>query len=318
MLLTFGVLHFTIRPQSPRLSRVHVRQPVQMCAAPCREINPVHHAALAIIPPMPVASGFSDEAHVWNRVQELRSEWKDPGLWRWPPHINLMYPCPDPNRPIEQPGELEASAGWLETALSDAIFNARLKPFKVRLAKCDTFKTGSGGVVWLDPVVIEEDGLDEESAKMHSQGNPWQQLIRCVSSAVGTDNERWIRKPFIPHMTVTHTSLHQDALDLAASHNENAGVQGHSLGEFWVRDMVLLIRSNHPESQFEHYATISLLTMDENSEAPTVKIQQGRKRLHAMPEHRDQVGEWLQDAIAKRRSNRRKPRRRRRRASETA
>jgi hypothetical protein len=42
----------------------------------------VHHTTVALIPP--------DEA--WPPIQQLRTQLRDKGLYRWPPHMNLLYP----------------------------------------------------------------------------------------------------------------------------------------------------------------------------------------------------------------------------------
>eukprot|EP00961_Rhodomonas_salina_P236992 3203347-Rhodomonas_salina.1 len=48
----------------------------------------VHHTTVALIPP---DEAWSSIQAAWS-TQELRAELKDKGLYRWPPHINLLYP----------------------------------------------------------------------------------------------------------------------------------------------------------------------------------------------------------------------------------
>ncbi len=35
--------------------------------------------------------------HIWKEITKARTELKDPGLYRWPPHVNILYPFIDMN-----------------------------------------------------------------------------------------------------------------------------------------------------------------------------------------------------------------------------
>lgn len=41
-----------------------------------------HTSTVALVPP----------ESVWEPIQQARTDLKDKGLYRWPPHINLLYP----------------------------------------------------------------------------------------------------------------------------------------------------------------------------------------------------------------------------------
>jgi len=51
-------------------------------------IKLLHSSALALVPPN----------ECWNEIQKLRVDNRDAGLFRWPPHMNLIYPFVLPQR----------------------------------------------------------------------------------------------------------------------------------------------------------------------------------------------------------------------------
>ena len=62
------------------------RRQIAMChgtaaGEAARPLSKVHHATVALVPP----------EECWPPIQEARLELRDRGIYRWPPHINLLY-----------------------------------------------------------------------------------------------------------------------------------------------------------------------------------------------------------------------------------
>ena len=95
----------------------------------------VHHATVALVPP----STPADRVAVWERLQGTRATLKDRGYYRWPPHINLLYPYLDPASDVH---------GEVLPALAAAA--ATVSPFRVTLKTLGTFGGHTRGVLWLD------------------------------------------------------------------------------------------------------------------------------------------------------------------------
>lgn len=177
--------------------------------APAFGSRRVHTTALAIVPP--------DEC--WPQIQAARTELQDAGLYRWPPHINLIYP-------FIEPIYFERFADAVAPAL------ATVPPFRLRLGSLDVFGGTRHGVLWLDPSEVGEPTgrLDE--------------LYRKVCEAC-PDAQRSTR-PFRPHLTITHTSTGEAARELAArmQHACEPPV------EFEVLELLILARKG-PTDPFE-------------------------------------------------------------------
>ncbi len=128
----------------------------------------VFESALCIVPP--------DDA--WAAIQRARTEQKDAGLIRWPPHCNLLYPFV-PN----------AHFGKLAPRLAAAL--AVLPPFEVTLARFASFDRPESSVLYLVPEVTA--GPADSLHALHA-------LLVGVAPYCGKS------LPFVPHLTVTHTA----------------------------------------------------------------------------------------------------------------
>mmetsp|Transcript_14978 Transcript_14978/g.45841 ORF Transcript_14978/g.45841 Transcript_14978/m.45841 type:complete len:265 (-) Transcript_14978:260-1054(-) len=143
----------------------------------------LHSSALAIVPP---------EGSAWEPIQEVRHCLRDAGLCRWPPHINLVYPFVEP---LYYRQFAERARPVLEG----------VPPFHVSLDEFGTFGTEKRGVVWLRPrVVPTADGTSDVLQDLHAR------LCEAVPNM-----HRW-KRPFVPHLTVTHTRSHEEAALIAA------------------------------------------------------------------------------------------------------
>ena len=97
----------------------------------------VYETTVAIIPP--------DE--YWGSIQALRLQLRDSGLYRWPPHINLLYPF----IPVK----------YFPDACSRLLEAVReISPFDISLNELRLFKRKTSATLWLLPETSIHGGLE--------------------------------------------------------------------------------------------------------------------------------------------------------------
>ena len=135
-----------------------------------KKLAKTHSSTIALVPP--------DEA--WETVQALRYTLEDKGVYRWPPHVNLLYPfVVESHIPLALPK--------VRAALSN------MEPFQVRLAEFGLFAHRRKSTLWLRPDTSPDTlALDR--------------LQQALQDAVPECHEQRSNfgGRFSPHMTVTH------------------------------------------------------------------------------------------------------------------
>ena len=194
-----------------------------------------HTLSLCMVPP-PSAT------QVWADVTKARIELKDPGLFRWPPHANILYPF------VEIKHDLEDIVVKLRNATKQC------PPFRVSLNTLGTFGGKSRGVLWLYPNSCYDDGVDGEI-------EPLIQLQAMLQEQFPVCNDQRKNGQYNPHMTLGHFSSLEEA--------QNAQAQ---LESWWsARDAtfdlnaVYLLQRKGDDSQFLRVATLSLGDVDSSS-----------------------------------------------------
>lgn len=238
----------------------------------------VHHSTVAIVPD----NGALD---VWNRVQSLRYSLRDRGLYRWPPHINILYPF---IRPVD-----------IDITLISSVLRDQ-SPFEVRLQDFQTFGgTGRRGVLWLNPVT--------------AQGNEIHQLHDKLSSVYESHPDPRIysgfkSKPFHPHMTVCHYETWPMAAEMA-----NTLQSDWSPLSFMVKE-VLIMERHGDNGQFQIAFRIPLsgtevpdMSKPTDPDRNTQEIPYLNERFPLLPETEE---DWVREArlLAKKKSKRRSSR----------
>jgi 2'-5' RNA ligase superfamily len=128
-----------------------------------------HHWTVCVVPPPSPST-----KPVWGAITEARTRLRDPGLFRWPPHVNLLYPFVDcsarsrrsdsaATAKQEEEGD-DPALGKTEPSFSSARSIVRqdvldklrkaceqIEPFTVELRHLGTFGSAKRGVLWLDP-----------------------------------------------------------------------------------------------------------------------------------------------------------------------
>lgn len=128
-----------------------------------------HNVAVCVVPP-------ETSVNAWATVGQIRTQLRDPNYFRWPPHINLLYPF------------IEPVDDNVIARLALACRQSRCSTFEIAINDFGTFGNKNRGVLWLDPVAPELATLQQSIA---------QQFPECFDH-----NNR--TKPFRAHMTVSH------------------------------------------------------------------------------------------------------------------
>jgi 2'-5' RNA ligase len=177
---------------------------------------------------------------VWIDVTKARTDLKDPGLFRWPPHANLLYPF------IEIKENLKDIVDKLRNATKQC------EPFRVSLDSLGTFGGKNRGVLWLYP----RSSYSDDDAIHDNDKNKQEPLIRLqalLEEAFPTCTDQRKSGQFTPHMTLSHFASLEDA-QAAQSQIE----------AWWPRDVsfdlseVYLLQRKGDDGQFLRVATISL------------------------------------------------------------
>jgi poly(A) polymerase len=175
-----------------------------------KKFNRVHHTAIAVVPP-------DEDAAVWEQLHDIRYRRRDKGFYRWPPHVNFVYPFVDvPDMEIVVPNVCAALAG--------------IQPFDVTLSDFGVFGGKRSGVCWLSPEPLDK------------LCNIYATLECCLNLMEG-ESERSCR-PFQPHMTVSHYASKQPAV--AAADEERLRWSPVS---FPLRELHVISRDS-PDGQF--------------------------------------------------------------------
>ena len=146
----------------------------------------VHTTSVAVVPP--------DEA--WPKIQAVRSLVRDKGLWRWPPHVNLLYPFVIVER-------FDEAAALLADRL------AEVEPFTVTLHELKIFAHKRSATLWFAPETLAFDG--EGIA-------PFQRLQAALQSAMPNCDAQTANHggKFTPHLTVGHFPDEESASEARA------------------------------------------------------------------------------------------------------
>ena len=193
-----------------------------------------HHLSVCMVPP-------ESSVEVWEAITKCRIQLKDPGLYRWPPHANLLYPFIDVRPASSTDGEESADhdetlmAGdndddndmmqsitppVVDPTIIEGLLRAcrQIEPFNVRLHQFGTFGSSKRGVLWLFPdsymTTTSSNTLMEDESDVDYK-SPLVQLQEVLVESFPYCNDQNVKsnEGFNPHMTISHFINHQDALE---------------------------------------------------------------------------------------------------------
>jgi len=173
----------------------------------------IHHTTVALIPP--------DAA--WPPIQAARWLVRDKGLWRWPPHANLLYPFVAPRR-------FREAAPVLAAALAD------IAPFEVTLSEMRIFTHKRSATLWLHPAANGEELQQLQAALQRA-------MPQCDAQTASFGNT------FTPHVTVGHFADEGAALEARATIQASDAWPAEGV-KFQV-DCVIMMARDGPDAQFE-------------------------------------------------------------------
>lgn len=175
-------------------------------------MNRVYHTALAIVPP-------NCDNICWSKLQEIRYRLHDKGYFRWPPHINLIYPFVDTCH-------FSSILPKIAEELKD------FSPFEVTLNEFGTFGGKDKGVCYLAP-------------------QPQDTLV-SIHSSIQRALEESSSKRFQPHLTVTHCESGREATSMASVESETWE------GTSFLVDAVYVLQRDGADGQYYAVARIPL------------------------------------------------------------
>lgn len=139
-----------------------------------------YHTTICIVPP----------ESSWTPISKIRYKLEDKGYYRWPPHINLVYPCIPESK--------------FEDIIPKLVENLQsIEPFDVNFTNFNVFGGNSRGVLYLEPEKSDNlndlyDAIDNVIRK-YTNGDE-REVLATTTNEIKKSN----KKPFVPHLTVCH------------------------------------------------------------------------------------------------------------------
>lgn len=213
------------------------------------KLKKFHHLSVCMVPP-------EASEKVWEMITKCRTELQDPGLFRWPPHANLLYPFFDvrPNRinGDDEGNDVMGDSPAVNLDIIEGLVAAccQCQPFEIRLQQFGTFGGRKRGVLWLHPDSRNPGDVDDDSVVP-----PLIRLQSLLVDSFPTCNDQNAKsiEGFNPHMTLSHFINLDDAL--AAQKR---------VEEWWPTDLsfpvdcIYLLHRSGDSGQFLRVADISL------------------------------------------------------------
>ena len=245
-------------------------------------LQKTHTMTVCMVPP--------ESAHqVWHILQQTRTLLKDPGLYRWPPHVNLLYPFYNINLNQGMMEEYTCSLNILQRLQTVA---QSFEPFQVSLLDFGTFGGKYRGCLWMYPksfIIREGDGNKDQDIKQDEveplirlQTELEKQFPMCndVKKASGS---------FLPHLTLSQLPSLDDALAAKKHILDTWGekkIEYLDTLSFHVEEIYILKRIGD-DGQFSKMATIKLGSQNSNS---SIQIHEPPLRFIGMPLNED---DWI-------------------------
>lgn len=210
--------------------------------------NKFHHLTVCLVPP-----DVPNNQHVWEQLTQARTDLRDPGLFRWPPHANLLYPFVDPRRAAaEDEPDKNNPSSRMDPEILDKLQGAcrQMEPFTVRLERLGTFGSAKRGVLWMYPT----SRVTTSTLSTVNDTEPLIQLQALLQDAFPFCNDQQkVAGTFHPHMTLSHFVNLDEALQAQAK----VETWWDTSLDFRVDEIYLLHRQGDG-GQFERLVTVGL------------------------------------------------------------
>jgi len=237
------------------------RDPRQQLSSPEQPEPPpqkFHHITVCMVPP-------ESSERVWEYVTQCRTDLRDPGLFRWPPHANLLYPflkrrtrttTTNNDHTTENDG---GDNDTVDPDILDGLVRAcqQCDPFTVRLQQLGVFGGKKRGVLWLYPDSRITSGKQQDDDDDPAVVEPLVRLQSLLVESFPTCNDQNLKSSteegFNPHMTLSHFVN----LDEAEAARRRLQPDWPTDLEFCV-DTIYLMERTGDAGQFVRVADISL------------------------------------------------------------
>ena len=208
-----------------------------------------HCLTICMVPP-PSAK------EAWSQLSSARRTCRDPGFYRWPPHVNLLYPFVEPVFDIDKDldkasrndKKVEIRSQFMKEVtvhLSKAA--SKCIPFDVTIDSFGVFGGQNRGVMWADPK------SSHSMTDSHSDViDPLSHLQNELEKQFPTCKDQKKQGKFTPHMTISHYANNTDALE--AKETVQSAWEPIS---FHISEVYLLSRKGD-DGQFNIAATVPL------------------------------------------------------------
>lgn len=192
------------------------------------------------------------DKEVWETTTQARTQCNDPGLFRWPPHVNLLYPfmALQPKNDVEQNNSKVLEDDILQRLWTAA---AQCEPFDVTLDRLGCFGGTKKGVLWLYPTSHQNETHSHSHTTHTDTVQPLMKLQTLLINQFPECQQQLKHGAFQPHMTISHFTNLEEA-DQAKTQIE----------EWWPRDLtfqvreIFLLERIGDNEQFLRVATIPL------------------------------------------------------------
>jgi hypothetical protein len=293
-----------------------------------RNNNKVHTVTVCVVPP-------PENVHVWQALSEIRFQLKDPGYYRWPPHVNLLYPFldlppsstnADNDADNDEKGESQTDENWTISSIVEQLESAtrHIVPFSIQLDKLGIFGCENKGVLWLHPNSVGLSLPPETCNELEEQSSPLIRLQTSLEKAFPMCKEQ-SRKGggFTPHMTVSHFPSFDEALYAKGTIESSSKIVDTTDNDRtpleFVLDRIYLLQRKGDEGQFLRVAEIALGSAIDSFHLAKSSRTQIFNPPQPFPDMPDCEAEWVYEErmiLKSRRKNNRKIRRGNRRHEE--
>jgi len=198
-----------------------------------------HHTLTVCMVPHP------SETEAWEKITMARTQLRDPGLFRWPPHVNLLYPFVD-IKPTD--GSSVETPKLVRDDVVDRLRAAteQCEPFDVTLDRLGCFGGAKRGVLWFYPTSHRHEAKNEGT-------EPLIELQSLLEEQFPECQDQNMHGEFNPHMTISHFP----------NLDESNQAQGQ-IEEWWPKnltfrvDEIYLLERKGDDDQFLRVASLRL------------------------------------------------------------
>ena len=197
----------------------------------------IHTLTVCIVPP-------PSNMEVWQTLSQMRELLQDPGFFRWPPHINLLYPFIN----YETEACQENGLSLEETVDLLCEVTKQCAPFTVSLNSLGTFGGRQRGVLWLSPNGQSNGNFETSSDDLMALHAKLEEAFPMCTDL----SQKGSAGKYTPHMTLSHFTNLTAALDAKALLEEKFSLDGLS----FLMDRIYLLQRKGDGGQFHRVAEI--------------------------------------------------------------